>query len=447
MSGEPSGSTSSTASPDTGTGTDTDDTTECLDPSGGWWDTRWSHRRQLTFDNSGQAEDLSNFTVLVVLSEDFDDSKAAPEGIDLRFVDSDQSTVLDHQIERWPPERGASAGARTVWVEVPQIDGASAEDHIWLYYGNPMATDTQDPAGSWDDGYVGVWHLEESAGTHRDSTLGITCDWEGGGGGSQDAPGWIAGAVDFDGGEDNIDCGVNQIANTEYHTITAWVRLDLLGDNHQQIVNVESIDNPYRGIGLYVRRQSGAIGMWLGSSYYYAAMPENRVTVDEWSFLAIRGRQANPGGYLEVSHKRRALGDAHQRQHQQPEDRERHVAHHRQVARPRTQREHPGHDRRGPHLQCRTQRRLGPSAVSLGHTGSGQHRECADALPLRSVGHAMKSRRAGSPRSGLTLVGSPHATSDADRLAGSEPRRARTPAVPASRSLAPGDPSRDPSAP
>ncbi|MEM9456693.1 MAG: DUF2341 domain-containing protein [Myxococcota bacterium] len=304
MSEDPSGSAGSMNAPTTGTGTGigTDDTTGCVDPSAAWWDARWSHRRRLTFNNLEQAEDLSNFTVLVVLPEDLDDSATAPGGIDLRFVDSDQSAVLDHQIERWPTDSGTPTDEHYVWVEVPQIDGRSMDDHIWLYYGNPMATDTQDPAGSWDDSYVGVWHLEESAGTHQDSATGITCNWEGSGRGSQDAPGWIAGAVDFDGDEDNIDCGVNQIADAEYHTITTWVRLDLIGDNHQQIVNVESTDDPYRGIGLYVRRQSGAIGMWLDSNYHYTMVPENRVTVGEWSFLAIRGRQATSEGYLEVSH-------------------------------------------------------------------------------------------------------------------------------------------------
>lgn len=276
---------------------DSTSTTGCGDPARGWWDPGWSYRHRLSFDRSEQDEALLDFTVLIVLRQgEFDYSKAAPDGADLRLVDDDGSSALPYHIERWDP-----AGDSTLWVRVPTIDAGATDDHIWLYYGNPRAPAARDLAGSWDDAYVGVWHLEESSGAHVDSTIGIGCLWAGGGAGSQDAPGQVAGAVDFDGIEDGIDCGNDQILDSEFHTITAWVRLDLLGDNHQSIVNVESTNNPFRGIGLYVRRMDGAIGKWLGNNYHYARMPENMVQADTWSFLAIRGRRGNPDGYLEVS--------------------------------------------------------------------------------------------------------------------------------------------------
>ena len=33
-----------------------------------WWDTAWTRRQALTFDNSAQTENLSNFPVLVTLN-------------------------------------------------------------------------------------------------------------------------------------------------------------------------------------------------------------------------------------------------------------------------------------------------------------------------------------------------------------------------------------------
>lgn len=294
---------SGTTTPDTTTpdattpGTTTSGNTGCEDLAGGWWDEGWPYRRRLDFDNSGQPQDLLDFTVLVVLAPaSFDYTRAAPDGADLRFVDGDEASVLAHHVERWDPE-----GESYLWVKVPAIDASSTDDHVWLYYGNPGAPDLQDPAGSWDDAHVGVWHLEESAGAHFDSTVGISCDWQGGGGGSQDAVGRIAGAVDFDGDQNRLDCGINQIEDTTSHTITAWVRLDLLGDDNQQIVTVESTINPFRGIGLAVQRDDGAVGKWLDSGYDYAADPANQVEADVWSFVALRGHRANLGGFVEVS--------------------------------------------------------------------------------------------------------------------------------------------------
>ena len=52
-----------------------------------------------------------------------------PNGADLRFVDADDSTLLDHEIESWNP-----GGTSYVWVRVPTIDGSSSSDFIYLYY-------------------------------------------------------------------------------------------------------------------------------------------------------------------------------------------------------------------------------------------------------------------------------------------------------------------------
>ncbi len=46
-----------------------------------------------------------------------------------------------------------------MWVKVPQIDGYSNTDHIWIYYDNVFASDNQDPANVWTFSYDGVWLL------------------------------------------------------------------------------------------------------------------------------------------------------------------------------------------------------------------------------------------------------------------------------------------------
>jgi len=120
-----------------------------------WWDQGWQYRRKLTFDNSGQAEDLADFTVLVRLDctrVNFGRLQDAAE--DLRFVDDDDATPLAYEIEHLNEVSGSY-----VWVRVPLIPSASNDDHIWMYYGDESASDGQDPAGTWDSRYRVVSHM------------------------------------------------------------------------------------------------------------------------------------------------------------------------------------------------------------------------------------------------------------------------------------------------
>jgi uncharacterized repeat protein (TIGR01451 family) len=66
------------------------------------WNPGWSYRKKLTFDNSEQSESQTNFPVLVILnSTNFDYLEAKSDGIDLRFVASDNITELMYHIEHW----------------------------------------------------------------------------------------------------------------------------------------------------------------------------------------------------------------------------------------------------------------------------------------------------------------------------------------------------------
>ena len=112
-------------------------------------------QHQLEFDNTGIAENLVDFPVLISLTPaDVDYASMQPNGEDLRFVDADNATVLPHEIGNWNP-----GGVSTVWVRIPQIDANSGTDHIWLYYGNPAALDGQAAATVWS-GYAAVWHFD-----------------------------------------------------------------------------------------------------------------------------------------------------------------------------------------------------------------------------------------------------------------------------------------------
>ena len=134
-------------------------------PGPPWWDDSWTRRLELTFDNSGQSEDLTDFPVCVRLDSSLISYGSTQDaGQDLRFVDTND-TVLAHEIEIWD-----ESGESVVWVKVPQIDGGSDTDSIWLYYGNPAAPDGQDIPAVWSSGYETVLHLDETSGSYEDST-------------------------------------------------------------------------------------------------------------------------------------------------------------------------------------------------------------------------------------------------------------------------------------
>src|SRR3990167_5742171 len=129
-----------------------------LQATSSWYNTSWAYRRKITFDNSAQAENLTNFPVLVKLdSTRIDYANTQDSGQDIRFADSDGTTLLSYEIEKWD-----ETGSSFVWVKVPQIDTSSNTDYIYMYYGNSEASDAQSANGVWDSNFKSVWHLKET---------------------------------------------------------------------------------------------------------------------------------------------------------------------------------------------------------------------------------------------------------------------------------------------
>ncbi|MBN1977525.1 MAG: DUF2341 domain-containing protein, partial [Anaerolineae bacterium] len=190
-------------------------------------DSNWTRRIRLTFSNTAQAENLVDFPVLVTLDGSrISYAQTQDAGQDIRFVDPD-GLLLAHEVEEWN-----EAGTSYVWVKMPQIDGGSNTDYIWMYYGNPDAPDGQAPEDVWTSDYRMVYHLADSSGTILDSTAnGFT------GANHGTTPynnGFIAGARDFDGFNDYVDLGsgLAVLNGVGQATLSAWIRPDdLAGRN------------------------------------------------------------------------------------------------------------------------------------------------------------------------------------------------------------------------
>jgi hypothetical protein len=149
------------------------DATPFVDPDSLWWDPAWSHRMRLTIDTTGQAEDLFDVPVAVYLDASrIDPAKAQPGGADLRFVASDNQTLLAHEIETRPSLGidGVIGTGAVIWVHVPELKVADGKSYIWLYYGNLEAGDAQIPEKVWSSSYVGVWHLNQPEDPRADAS-------------------------------------------------------------------------------------------------------------------------------------------------------------------------------------------------------------------------------------------------------------------------------------
>jgi hypothetical protein len=193
-----------------------------------WYNTSWQYRKKVTFNNSAQAENLIDFPVLIDLSSsNFTFSKALSAGQDIRFTDSDGTTLLSYEIEQWD-----SVGqVAKVWVKVPQIDASSSTDYIYMYYGNSGAADAQSINSVWDSNFKAVWHMNQAGGTDpnmKDSTsnannLGFGSAQTG----ADLVTGQIDGAQDFDGTVNDQLTKSNPTPNLNILstiTLEAWIK-------------------------------------------------------------------------------------------------------------------------------------------------------------------------------------------------------------------------------
>src|SRR6185369_13145096 len=120
-----------------------------------WYSAAWSNRKPIRISRTGVVggANLTNFPVLVSLTDGNLQTTAKADGSDILFTASDGLTKLNHEVEQY------AGGTLAAWVNVPVVS-ASADTTIYLYYGNPAAANGQNPAGVWDTDFKGVYHLD-----------------------------------------------------------------------------------------------------------------------------------------------------------------------------------------------------------------------------------------------------------------------------------------------
>ena len=128
-----------------------------------WWNSDWSARKKINLDLTAKGvaftDQVGDTAVLVRLSDsNFSFASAKPDGSDLRFVASDDKTLLSYHIEKFD----SLLNTGFVWVKIPGLQ-ANAVTSIWLYYGNASQNlpKVEDYKATYDANTVLVYHFTE----------------------------------------------------------------------------------------------------------------------------------------------------------------------------------------------------------------------------------------------------------------------------------------------
>jgi hypothetical protein len=238
-----------------------------------WYNTAWSNRKPVTVDHTrvSNSSSLANFPMLfsvtdATLQAVYSGGKLGkPDGTDILFTASDGVTKLNHEIESFNP----NTGQLTAWVNIP-ILSATADTVIYVYFGNPLASDQQNKTGVWDSDFAGVWHMADNALSTKvaDSTQNAGNATAHANTNSKTATGQIGGALSFNGVSDYAtalapaaDVPTNTPVTTE-----AWVNVSAFTSPNQVLGYIlgKGYTNGAEAYFLRIQNDSGGLSLKAG---------------------------------------------------------------------------------------------------------------------------------------------------------------------------------------
>jgi hypothetical protein len=272
-----------------------------------WWDDTWTYRRMLTFDNSGQTEDLIDFPVLIRLnSSRISYGATQNSGEDIRFIDADGSTILKHEIELWN-----ESGESIVWVKVPQIDGLSTTDYIMMYHGNDSSPDAQDAQSVWDSNYFLVWHMnQEPAGGSDilDSTStqchGISTNMEP----ADRVNGYIGYGVELDGSNEWIDPDKDPLDQAFFHDPFSFKTFEVMLKANDTSADQTLFDEGGSTNGFYVNLNSNNLRFMTRNSSSQITVSTAFTDTTSYHYIAAVFDNSTLIQYLDASPQNQTAG-------------------------------------------------------------------------------------------------------------------------------------------
>jgi hypothetical protein len=199
-----------------------------------WYSSAWLDRKKITIDHTKVQGSLVDFPVLIYIGSDLNLQKHVKktDGSDILFTSYDGTTKLPHEIETYV----SNDGTLWAWVKVPNVTSAG-DTVIYIYYNNSAASNQQDKAGVWSNGYRGVWHLNnsftDSSPSHYDGTNQ----------GSTDTGTKIAYGRAFDGTSQWIATPSTDLKTATSFTISTWFKADSTTFAHHLIWEGDGVGN------------------------------------------------------------------------------------------------------------------------------------------------------------------------------------------------------------
>ena len=174
------------------------------------WLGEYQYRRAITLDYTKFPSDLTDFPLMVKLTDaNFDFSKfLTTNDLDIRFTSSDGETLLKFEKELKYYNSDTSQNEAVYWVKIPTAS-SSINTVIYVYYGLISDADGSDASNVWDSYHKAVYHLQQTgngtAGEFIDSKNGYNGQGGGGTAGKIPSPSlFIAKGQSFDGSDDYI---------------------------------------------------------------------------------------------------------------------------------------------------------------------------------------------------------------------------------------------------
>ncbi|MEM9325103.1 MAG: DUF2341 domain-containing protein [Bacteroidota bacterium] len=175
--------------------------------------TGYDFRKAIVLEGDEIAGTLTNFPVLISITDSDLQANALASGFDIVFTSDDGTTQLDHDLERYE----SGSGTLVAWVLVDQLD-AGVDETLYMYFGNVSATN-QSTDDTFSGVYDAVYHLNDftdNAGGFDGSSSGLETPTT--------VTGLIGQAQDFDGSNDIINLGTTAIIDAQSSfSISAWV--------------------------------------------------------------------------------------------------------------------------------------------------------------------------------------------------------------------------------
>jgi hypothetical protein len=244
-----------------------------------WLDPDWQYRKSITIDHTKVSANLTDFPVLVDITDSELGSKARTDGNDIVFTASSGNDKLNHEIESYT----SPSGHLVAWVNVPGLS-STVDTVLYMYYGNPSAANQQNGTSVWDSDFKMVQHLSETSGTQHDSTANGN-DGTASGGVTQGTAGKIGGADNFDGASGVVNFNnIPSLGITDKITFEAWIRPDSLPGSAYWNIFMKGIEPnvPYQ---FYLESSTGNL------NYYYSSVhivsSGVAVTSGTWQHIAI----------------------------------------------------------------------------------------------------------------------------------------------------------------